>query len=681
MSDMDGTMSAMSDIAAAPKRTRGRTRAESGNWRRGKDDPTAVIKLELDLSGDPRTRARLESMQEAAFRLRRALQHDAANRCAAYWRHSDSRKDDPKAVRERLGLTRKGLETAAKRHIEDSGWLRDHLTKALGQHIADEVWNTVDRHLFPDASGKRHGPPRIGDWHGFTRISGRARSHTKTVPTWETFRLAGSLDGHLGAYRHPELAGEINTAADAAALPPGTSVLAQSNPMPAPQPPVRNRKVDWRGHDGPLAVVFTGLPAGDLILPVRLPQGAGQQLHLAHFLAGPDQWHKIDLVRVQDRHAPGGWRYYAHLMILGPGYVSESTRQRRAAVPVSRTAGLDGNVSKLAVVSMPARMGQGGDAALDYVTVTPAQRATAERAAKKARKRQKALDRSRRRSNPDQYEPGNRQAERAARRVAAGLAPKQVDAPNGARVAGLGGKPKRAYRKDSLSASYRRGRADHAADSRGASQAKGARAKYLAGRIVSLHGANLITEHVDMRAWARLWGRGISLFSPGMLIAALNAEAAACGGRTLRAGTRSTALSQHCLCGARVPKTLSDRVHACRSCGFTWDRDLTSAALAACVTFAEPTDPHTARVNPELADVMLRRLATQQEGQIRSTVTSHPPAPSWQGATDGSSKTPLPLPDDAAVHHRTPEQTRPPGRRRKRAKTTHEQHDPLRVNS
>ncbi len=221
-------------------------------------------------------------MWEAAFRLRRAVQHDAQNRCAAYWRHSDSRKDDPKGVREGLGLTRKGLETAAKRHIDEAGWLRAHLTKALGQHISDEVWNSVARHLFADASGKRHGPPRIGDWHDFTRLPGRARSHTKTPPTWETFRLAGSLDGHLDAYRHRDLAAQSTSAADAAGPAAGTSVLAQPSRLPVPEAPVRSGRSGWRGHEGPLAIVFTGLPAGDLVLPVRLPQGAGQWAHLAH---------------------------------------------------------------------------------------------------------------------------------------------------------------------------------------------------------------------------------------------------------------------------------------------------------------------------------------------------------------------------------------------------------------
>jgi len=668
-------MSAMSDIAAPPKRTRGKTRAAGGNWRRGKDDPTAVIKLELDLSGDLRMLRRVEAMEEAAFRLRRAVQHDARDKCAAYWRHSDSRAAGPKAVREQLGLTRQGLEAAAKRHIDGSGWMRDHVTKALGLHIADEVWNTVDRHLFADVSGKRHGAPRIGTWFGFARIPGRARSHTKAQPTWETFRLVGSLDGHLAAYRHPGLADQSHVNA---ALPAGTSVLAQPRAMPAPVPPLKGRKADWRAYDGPLAVVFTGLPAGDLVLPVRLPQGAGQQSHLTHFLADPARWHKIDLVRVQDRKAPGGWRYYAHLMILGPGYQSVSTRDRRAAVPAGRTVGLDGNVSKLAVVSAPAF---GAEPVLaDYVTVTAPQRKAAERAARKARQRQKALDRSRRNANAEQYELGKRQVERATRRAAAGLAPKNITAPKGPRFSDAAGRPKRAYRRDELSASYRTIRADHAADSRTASQAKQARARDLAGRTIAVHGPNLITEHVDMRAWSRLWGRGIALFSPGMLIVALEAEAKACGGRILKAGTRRTAMSQHCLCGARAPKMLAERTHSCRACGFTWDRDLTSAALAACVSFADPADPATARVNQNHADAMLRRLAAQQEGQVRSTVTGHVPAPSWKRATDGSS-VPLPLPDDASAHRRTPEQARSAGRRRKRAKIEREKHDLLRVNS
>ncbi|HET9875233.1 MAG TPA: transposase, partial [Mycobacterium sp.] len=70
------------------------------------------------------------------FRLRRALQRDAAERCAAYWAAHHERAENPKALRGRLGLTRKGIETAARHHIEGSGWMRDHLTKAVGLHVA-----------------------------------------------------------------------------------------------------------------------------------------------------------------------------------------------------------------------------------------------------------------------------------------------------------------------------------------------------------------------------------------------------------------------------------------------------------------------------------------------------------------------------------------------------------------
>ncbi len=247
------------------------------------DGPVSVIRLELDVT-DTRMRRRLERQWAAVFRLRRAVQHDAAARCRAYWAAHNERAEDPKAVRERLELSRKGIEAAAKSHIEASGWMRDHLTKAIGLHVADEVWETVDRHLFADASGRRHRPPRIGSWWDFTRIPGRARSHTKATPVWETYRLVGTLDEHVAAYRHAQLPASVSTAVVAAARPAGTSILAQPAHLEAPVKPASGR---WADHTGVLAVVFTGLPGGDLVLPVRLPQGAGQWAHLAHFLADP----------------------------------------------------------------------------------------------------------------------------------------------------------------------------------------------------------------------------------------------------------------------------------------------------------------------------------------------------------------------------------------------------------
>jgi hypothetical protein len=121
----------------------------------------SVIRLELDAS-DYQLRRRLERQWEAVFRLRRALQRDAAARCRAYWAARRERTADAKALRDRLGLTRKGLAAAAKNHIEGSGWMREHLTKAIGLPVADEMWQTIERHLFADASGRRRGAPRVG---------------------------------------------------------------------------------------------------------------------------------------------------------------------------------------------------------------------------------------------------------------------------------------------------------------------------------------------------------------------------------------------------------------------------------------------------------------------------------------------------------------------------------------
>jgi hypothetical protein len=224
-----------------------------------------------------------------------------------------------------------------------------------------------------------------------------------------------------------------------------------------------------------LAVVFTGLAGGDMVLPVRLPQGAGQWGHQCHFLADPGVWHKIDLVRVRDRKAPGGWRYYAHLLTHQPGYQSPGTLARRAEIPTHRRAGVDANVSNLAIASFPDEHPE--QLVAEQITCDAEQQQAAARAARNTCARQKALDRSRRNTNPKRYSPSARQQKRAQRRVMKGLAAKQVTNPGGARHARGDGVPLRAYRHDRLSGGYQRIRADHATQARSASQAKHARAR------------------------------------------------------------------------------------------------------------------------------------------------------------------------------------------------------------
>src|ERR1700738_2810039 len=258
-----------------------------------------------------------------------------------------------------------------------------------------------------------------------------------------------------------------------------------------------------------------------------------------HDALDPAVWHEIDLVRVRDRKAPGGWRYYAHLLTHQRGYQSAATLARRAQIPTGRRGGVDANVSNLALASFPG--GHPEQLLVEQITCTQDQHKAAARAAQPVRARQRALDRSRRNTNADQYRPSVRQAARAAHRAQRGLPAKQLTNPGGPRNARVDGVPLRAILHDRLSGAYHHTRGNQAAATRSARQAKRARAHRVAARIVHTNGNIITVEDCTISTWARLWGKRIALFSPGMLVAALARECAATGGAPQRAGTRSTA--------------------------------------------------------------------------------------------------------------------------------------------
>jgi hypothetical protein len=539
------------------------------------EDGVSVLRLALDIS-DPVQRTRIEAMFGAAYAVRRAVQRDARDRARAYGAATHERARDPAAVRDRLGLSRTALEHAAYAHLDAAPHLRRWVTKALAMHLADGVWSATERHLFADARGRRHGLLRVGRWYDFTRLPGRARSHT-TANKWETFRLCGSLAGHRAAYTDR------------------TGDFVQ----PRRLRPVRSDA--WWSYDGPLAVVFTGLTDGTLVLPVRLPTAPSNQPILDHHLADPGRWHKIDLVRRRDPGALGGWRYEAHLMVLIPPYVSPSAAARRARVAIEamdRTAGVDVNVSNVTVASHE----QGRAMRVTRIARDATQQERDRSRTRCERRRQRALDRSRRAMNRAQYQLSRRQDKRARRRAAAGLPAVDV-VPMGPRQARADGVPLRSYRTDRLSASYQRGRAAQAADAAAAAQARRDRARQVAAELVAVHGYQLIVEDASISAWSRSWGRAVAAFSPGLLITAIDRETRAvatlAGGRggVRRAATRTTALSQHCPCGAGVPKRLADRVHRCPACQLSGDRDAVAAVLASFVGFAQPGQPGSAQVD------------------------------------------------------------------------------------
>lgn len=597
----------------------------------------AVLRLALDTS-DPLQRDLIETMFSAAYMLQRAVQRDARDRTRAYWAACHERARGAAAVRDRLGLSKEGLEYAAYAHVDAAPHLRRAITKAVAMHVADSVWAATERHLFRDASGKRHGMPRPGRWWDFTRIPGRAKSHT-TEHKWESFRLHGSLAGHRAAY----------SAAGGRFMQPD-----HLRAVTAP-------RKGWWHYTGPFAVVFSGLPIGTLVLPVRLPAAPSNQAILDDYLGDPSRWHKIDLVRHQDPTVAGGWRYEAHLHVLAMPYVSPSTRARRAeaaATTASRRAGIDVNVSNVTVASHD----RGRDLQITRVVHDDSARRAVATRTKRQAQRGRRLDRSRRASNPEQYELSARQQRHNARRAARGLPPALM-IPRGPRKR-RGNAPASAYRNDTLSSGYRRERAAGARDADAASQARRELARQIAARFVRDHGCSYVIEDCDLQSWSRRWGRRMAAFTPGLLVTALEHEATAVArivGVTAgveRASTRTTALSQHCLCGQRVAKSLSERTHACGACDLRGDRDAVSATLAACVMLAVPGEPASASLDLPLARALLdapgsrARLfstlpyAWNGRQDVRSESTVHSARDGWSVSEKG------PTPDLVVVARR-----------------------------
>lgn len=578
-------------------------------WARARD-VGAVLRLALDVH-DPRARSQLEKVFGAAFAVRRALQRTARSRAIAYRAASKERaRRGPEAVRERVGLSRDSLERAAYAHLDAAPHLRRFVTKALAMHLADSVWTPLSRHLFRDARGKYQGLLRVSRWFDFTRLPGRARSHT-TPRKWETFRLHGTLAGHRAAYS--DASGRFF--------------------QPRVMRPLARPNDSWWSHEGPLVVVFSGLAGGELVLPVRLPSAPSNQPALEYYLADPERWHKVDLVRRRDPNVAGGWRYEAHLMVLRTPYVSPATerrRQRTATETAERSVGIDVNVSNVTIASHA----EGTDVRITRIARDAGQIESESRRARRERKRARRLDRSRRAANPEQYDLSPAQEARARTRPARGCAPTRV-IPKGPRKARSNGTPMQAYRKDRLSESYRRERAAQAAEAAAAARRRRDIARQIAGELTLRHGFRAVIEDSNLSAWARTWGRALHGFSPGTLVGAIEREAEAIGGRVLRASPSTTALSQHCICGARAQKSLGDRVHRCPACGLACDRDAIAAVLASVVRFGDPGIPASAFLDPEIS----RRLLGEE---ARSTLSQTLSFAARKGRQDAPSESTAP---------------------------------------
>jgi len=100
----------------------------------------------------------------------------------------------------------------------------------------------------------------------------------------------------------------------------------------------------------------------------------------------------------------------------------------------------------------------------------------------------------------------------------------------------------------------------------------------MCNKILSL-GNVIKTEKVSYKTFQKNFGRSVMVRAPGMFIRELTRKAVNAGGGVEEISTRTTKLSQTCICGRVEKKPLKQRHHVC-DCGIKTQRDLFSAHLA-----------------------------------------------------------------------------------------------------
>jgi hypothetical protein len=165
---------------------------------------------------------------------------------------------------------------------------------------------------------------------------------------------------------------------------------------------------------------------------------------------------------------------------------------------------------------------------------------------KEIRRKQRAQDRSRRASNPDNYNED--------------------------------GTVKKGSRKWHRSNRYRKRQKQIAECQRKLAATRKKQHGELCNKILRI-GNNVKTEKLSYKSFQKNYGRSVSVRGPGMFVSEITRKAANAGGGVELINTHTTRLSQTCICGTVKKKSLSQRHHIC-SCGVTAQRDLFSAFLA-----------------------------------------------------------------------------------------------------
>jgi len=243
----------------------------------------------------------------------------------------------------------------------------------------------------------------------------------------------------------------------------------------------------------------------------------------AHALA-----HKTKYVRLVRRSLRGKYRFYAQLVQEGKPHL-----KKKHKIGLGKTVGLDIGPSTIAIVGKKS-------ASLSSFC------AELEENEKEIKKHQKALDRSRRATNPDNYN-------------AKGIPLKNVPWKTSKRYCKA---QQRLSEKKRVVASTRK-------------TLHGTHANQVLALANTIH-----CEKLSYKSFQKTFGKSVTKYAPGMFLQILRRKAENAGGQVIEFSTYDTKLSQTCHnCHAVKKKPLSQRWHSC-PCGIEAQRDLYSAFLA-----------------------------------------------------------------------------------------------------
>ncbi|BAZ09152.1 transposase, IS608 family protein [Calothrix sp. NIES-4071] len=319
----------------------------------------------------------------------------------------------------------------------------------------------------------------------------------------------------------------------------------------------------------------------NLTIPIRFPNKWNEVLEYGY--RSP-----VKYCRILWREINGKRRWYVQLINEGVPYKETPAYKLHNKVnPNTGLVGIDLNVSNVAVVS--------DDKAglLPFAENVP----TFEQEIKTL---QRKMERSRRATNLDNYEPD------FEKRVGR----------NNKRKKGKVKKGSRRWRQSNAYKKYARKKRELERKKAAYSKSKN---RGLANKIVRDFGNNIKAEKVSVRAWQRRYGKAISAKSPGFFQSELARKAESAGGKFTTFSTNKTALSQTHLDGTRMKKSLSERVHKDAS-GFEMQRDLFSAYLSRYVNDNSELNVSQARRDWERTEPFLTQAWS--EFKTASTKTS-----------------------------------------------------------